>query len=429
MVPRGGECRSCREYVLCGDIVKGCFRRHEDKVGDGVGVGVGFGLENEDMEDGEDEDEEEGEEEVGDEVEVEGYEDETILDNPPLYPPCKPQPGTRTRKSKTSRTSRKKGMSTPTKKSSMPNESGQPGQSGERTTPRQRVRFNVHLFPHFHTSIDVSAHHTPMPSTWTGWDLPVDIPTPPGASDSLPSWSSLKFSLLGIFNLRRRLGVLCGESGVYTTYQHRFRDSDIARFAAGLHADGKHITPPNTFHPGFFSSPSKDGLGYSKDAQVFRQQLKGDSRKALSDLVRIVYIHYNIHLRCFRRRHSLTEHTVVTQWFFTFLALHPREHRRFQNASRLTCIFRLILFPNSPTATPVSRRLFRYLSKKWVSPRPFDTNELLRSLAGTLRRMQPMLCRSTTTSHSCRHRHQIHHIAYSSADPTVRLYPRIAWTP
>ena len=29
MLPRGGSCKSCRSYVLWGDVIRGCYRRHQ----------------------------------------------------------------------------------------------------------------------------------------------------------------------------------------------------------------------------------------------------------------------------------------------------------------------------------------------------------------------------------------------------------------
>ena len=29
LLPRGGTCKSCRSYVLWGDIIRGCYRRHQ----------------------------------------------------------------------------------------------------------------------------------------------------------------------------------------------------------------------------------------------------------------------------------------------------------------------------------------------------------------------------------------------------------------
>lgn len=29
LLPRGGNCRSCRSYVLWGDVIRGCYRRHQ----------------------------------------------------------------------------------------------------------------------------------------------------------------------------------------------------------------------------------------------------------------------------------------------------------------------------------------------------------------------------------------------------------------
>ena len=82
--------------------------------------------------------------------------------------------------------------------------------------------------------------------------LPTSVPTPPGADTPIPDWSLLKFNPLGIYNLRRHLGVVSDQPGLFKRYQDRFLASDIAWFAAGLVFEGwvhstakKTATQPN----------------------------------------------------------------------------------------------------------------------------------------------------------------------------------------
>ena len=81
------------------------------------------------------------------------------------------------------------------------------------------------------------------------WGIPVDIPCPPGGEGPLPSWSELKFNPLGLYNLRRRLGALWKEPGIFMQHKSAFLASDIAWFAAGASVDGAHGIPSDAFHP------------------------------------------------------------------------------------------------------------------------------------------------------------------------------------
>ncbi|KAJ7175612.1 hypothetical protein C8R46DRAFT_1214082 [Mycena filopes] len=89
------------------------------------------------------------------------------------------------------------------------------------------------------------------------WGLPgIQIPPPPfregrGPTTIPPAWQQLRFGPLGLYDLRRRLGVFSGEPGVFETYSDRFFASDIAWFAAGASTDGAHRIGQPGFHPEF----------------------------------------------------------------------------------------------------------------------------------------------------------------------------------
>jgi hypothetical protein len=51
------------------------------------------------------------------------------------------------------------------------------------------------------------------------WGIAVDIPVLHFGDSGLPQWANLKFNLLGIYNLRRHIGALASEPGVFTQYQ------------------------------------------------------------------------------------------------------------------------------------------------------------------------------------------------------------------
>ncbi|KAF8200636.1 hypothetical protein K438DRAFT_1966103 [Mycena galopus ATCC 62051] len=94
-----------------------------------------------------------------------------------------------------------------------------------------------------------------------------------GPSQIVPSWSRLKFSPIGVFDLCRRLGVHASEGGVFQRYRDRFLTSDIAWFAGGASTDGLHAPT----QPGFF--PDFDAL-----RQTLPSGAAGnEARRALDD--------------------------------------------------------------------------------------------------------------------------------------------------
>jgi len=105
-----------------------------------------------------------------------------------------------------------------------------------------------------------------------------DIPCPPGGEGPLPSWADLKFNPLGLYNLRRRLGVLADEPGVFSQYKDAFLASDIAWFAAGASTDGTHALPTGFFHPSFEILRNHNPLGPPG------QKIRTDVRKRIQNL-------------------------------------------------------------------------------------------------------------------------------------------------
>ena len=91
-----------------------------------------------------------------------------------------------------------------------------------------------------------------LPPDTHPWKIPVNI-APPAAGDATPitPWKDLFFSPVGLYHLRRWLGVHEKHRNLFTSNQPRFRSADLAWFAGGVHKDGLHFHPINTFHDWF----------------------------------------------------------------------------------------------------------------------------------------------------------------------------------
>ncbi|KAJ7603380.1 hypothetical protein DFH06DRAFT_1350240 [Mycena polygramma] len=92
----------------------------------------------------------------------------------------------------------------------------------------------------------MSNRSNPPPYARHDWGTPgiqIDPPLnsqgkPPGSA--LLEWTDLKFNPLGLYDLRRHLGVLPTEPGIFTAFQGRFEAADYAWLAAGTSTDGRH---------------------------------------------------------------------------------------------------------------------------------------------------------------------------------------------
>jgi len=102
----------------------------------------------------------------------------------------------------------------------------------------------------------------------------------------VPDWTALKFNPLGVYNLRRRLGALSREPGVFMRYKDRFLNSDISWFASGLHNDGQHTTSRDTFHPLFLTAREHTGVG--EPANKLRNKLRDSVRDHVFDMVSLM---------------------------------------------------------------------------------------------------------------------------------------------
>ncbi|KAJ7860597.1 hypothetical protein B0H14DRAFT_3622342 [Mycena olivaceomarginata] len=118
------------------------------------------------------------------------------------------------------------------------------------------------------------------------WGIPgIDIPVPPtrvGLSRDILTFRQLRFSPLGLYDLRRRLGVQPSEPGIFQRFRNRFLTSDIAWFAGGASTDSKHV--PTT--PGFFPefTALRDSLPTGPVGNEARKALNERMQHAVFDL-------------------------------------------------------------------------------------------------------------------------------------------------
>jgi hypothetical protein len=146
------------------------------------------------------------------------------------------------------------------------------------------------LCPHIVQSAFAPAFFMAPSTAKFKWGIPVNIPMPPSGDGELPPWTDLKFNPLGIYNLRRRIGALAGEPGVFTRYQHRFEAADLAWFAAGASEDDDHHIPADSFHQAF--DILRTNLPSGEEGGKWRKQLRSRLGRIIFDLVRCVLISF-----------------------------------------------------------------------------------------------------------------------------------------
>ncbi|KAG8966844.1 Slx4p interacting protein [Tulasnella sp. 419] len=128
MIPRGGTCGDCKEYVLWGDVVKGCYRRNKGVMGAVVEEAKDMSEEEEGSED----DTEEGSESSSDEENSE-------TDVPVKRPRGRP-PKSKTGATAVVGTSRKRVASPKTRRKASPSRSSSRSKSENPLTPVRRGR-------------------------------------------------------------------------------------------------------------------------------------------------------------------------------------------------------------------------------------------------------------------------------------------------
>jgi hypothetical protein len=117
------------------------------------------------------------------------------------------------------------------------------------------------------------------------WGIPVAISEPPGASAQPLAWDLLKFNQIGLFDVRRRIGVFATEPGVYDRHRAQFDAADLAWFAAGLSTDVLHLTQ-NAFPPEF--DVLRQGMPLGQAGSQARAAIRTRIQKLTFDLVCII---------------------------------------------------------------------------------------------------------------------------------------------
>ena len=102
------------------------------------------------------------------------------------------------------------------------------------------------------------------------------IDEPHNAGPEPLAWPSLAFHPLGLYDLRRRLGKLPKDPGIYDTYFNHFKYSDLAWFAPGLAKKPSVETNRNSFHPEYLALRSalpKNSTG-TEQRTALRKQIQ-----------------------------------------------------------------------------------------------------------------------------------------------------------
>jgi hypothetical protein len=117
------------------------------------------------------------------------------------------------------------------------------------------------------------------------WGIPVAIYEPTGASAQPLGWDLLKFNQVGLFDVRRCIGVFATEPGVYDRHRAKFDAADLTWFAAGLSTDVLHFTQ-NVFPPEF--GILRQGMPSGQAGSQARAAIRSHIQKLTFDLVRMI---------------------------------------------------------------------------------------------------------------------------------------------
>lgn len=109
----------------------------------------------------------------------------------------------------------------------------------------------------------------------------INYPPPSNISHQPASWESLRFSPVGLNDLRHRLGCINKEPGVFERFRNRFEAADLAWFAAGLAATPNQIQA-NAFSNQFLQLRD-DTAGSS--GGTLRRDLQKQVRQLTFDMV------------------------------------------------------------------------------------------------------------------------------------------------
>ena len=133
------------------------------------------------------------------------------------------------------------------------------------------------------------------------------------------AWPSLAFHPLGLYDLRRRLGKLPKEPGIYDTYIDHFNYSDLAWFAPGLSKKSSVETNRNSFLPEYLALRST--LPKNSTATEQRQALRKQLQALTFDCVYNFLWFYNLNSFFYSTRRPFgTELLVGRLWLSTLKA-------------------------------------------------------------------------------------------------------------
>ncbi|KAF8961486.1 hypothetical protein BDZ97DRAFT_1921179 [Flammula alnicola] len=110
----------------------------------------------------------------------------------------------------------------------------------------------------------------------------VGLPAPPGAGEHPPAWHLLKFNPIGLWGLRRRLGLLSSEPGIYNLNRDKFDTADIAWMAAGMASEVLAPLGLTQFPPEFMIL--RNGTPSGQPGSMARSQLRSRVQRATFDL-------------------------------------------------------------------------------------------------------------------------------------------------
>ena len=187
---------------------------------------------------------------------------------------------------------------------------------------------------------------------------PTDEPPNRDAGPVPLAWPSLAFHPLGLYDLRRRLGKLPKEPGIYNTYIDHFKYSDIAWFAPGLSKKTSVETSRNSFLPEYLALRS--ALPKNSTATEQRTALRKQLQALTFDSVCHFLWFYNVtlnHSLVLTRRPFGTELLVGQLWLSMLKAQLDLGLLASQNISKPMFTFQAIWSVRSHTLRLLSPTL------------------------------------------------------------------------
>ncbi|KAJ7725662.1 hypothetical protein DFH07DRAFT_970797 [Mycena maculata] len=165
------------------------------------------------------------------------------------------------------------------------------------------------------------------------------LPVPPPSHNGYPKVKPqplhcLRFTPLGIYDLRRHMGVFAHSPSIWNTYHHRFEQADIAWLATGASSDNQHHPPHDAgFFPEFLAL--RESLPLNENGGYLPRIAFGDLvRKVLFDVATMLdrilgSTTLIIHSEGTTRPNSLMRPEYLSSTVYippTFLARNPAAH-------------------------------------------------------------------------------------------------------